>query len=274
MNIFRQVFYEQPGGGGGGGGSSGDPGGGGGQQQQQQAQPYRPQGLPDNYFGGSDKETIDKMWPALSGFMRANSERGSVPEKPDLYKFDLSEKAKPIVQIGAEDKLMPKIAQLAQKHKFTDKQYAGFMGEFFDTVVDMGLIPPPIDPNAMYMDLGKGKGTTEAEIKQAGTQRLNQAQAWINGLGEQQGFDKEMRDELALFTTSATGVKVLEALMKGDVKRSVSAGGGPGGNEGITAEQVRARQADPRNIRGSDKYDQAFAEETIKLYKQVYGSNP
>src|SRR5262245_54350397 len=60
---------------------------------------FRPDGLPDNFYGGTDKETVEKMWPALRGFMKDKSERGTVPQKFEDYNFTLSEKAQPFIQM-------------------------------------------------------------------------------------------------------------------------------------------------------------------------------
>jgi hypothetical protein len=274
--LLPPFFLAPEGGGGGGGGDGGKPGGEGGGGDGG-AQGYRPSGLTDEFFGGDDKSTIDKLWGGLQqantrieGFRTEVATRGTVPDKLDAYNFTLSEKAKPVIQIGDDDKLIAGVRQLAQKHKMPDKMFNGFMSEFFDQVVDLNLIEKPVDPNDIYKELGKGRGN-DAEQITAGTQRLNQAQTFISAFTEKDGFTQPMKDELSLLTTSAAGVAVVEKLMSMGLKPSINPGGGDGGGAGgVTKEALQARQADPRNDRNSAKYDPAFAAETMKQYKQFY----
>lgn len=274
--FFPPFFLAPDGGGGGDGGKGGGGDGGKGGGGDGGVSAYRPQGLTDEFFGSDDKGTIDKLWGGLQaantrieGFRTDMASRGTVPDKLDAYAFTLSEKAKPLISIGDDDKLMAGVRQLAQKHKMPDKMFNGFMSEFFDQVVDLGLIEKPVDPNDVYKELGKGKGN-DAEVITAGTQRLNAAQTFINSFGDKDGFTQPMKDELSLLTTSPAGVAVVEKLMSMGFKPSVSTGGGGGGDGGLTKETLQARQADPRNDRSSAKYDPAFAEETLKQYKRFF----
>lgn len=281
--ILSPAFFLAPDGAGGGGGAGGAGAGGAGGDGQGGAGGaggaggYRPQGLTDDFFGGDDKGTIDKLWGGLQqekgrveGFRRDLAERGVVPEKLEAYAFNLSDKAKPVIQIGDDDKLLHATRELAQKHKMPDKMYSGFMSELFDKIADLGIIEKPVDPNDIYKELGKGKGN-DAEQVTAGTQRLNQAQTYINAFSEKDGFTQPMKDELSLLTTSAAGVQVIEKIMSMGIKPSTSTGGGDSGAGGaITKETLQQRQADPRNDRNSAKYDPAFAEETKNQYKKMY----
>jgi hypothetical protein len=44
------------------------------------------------------------------------------------------------------------------------------------------------------------------------------------------------------------------------------------GGQGATKDDLMARRSDPRNDRNSEKYDPAYAAETIELYKKLHGA--
>ncbi len=266
-------------GGGSGGGEGGDAGGGEGGKPAgdppaggagDPPAPYRPEGLSDDLFGETDTATIDNLHNRVNGLRQELGARGQVPKEPGDYKFELSEKAAPFVEMGNDDPTMGTIRELAQQHGLTDKQFQ-FFPDLVDKMVDAGVIERPVDPDAIMSELAPSdfKGTAE-EMKAEGAKRMTAAQLWIDTFDDKAGFDQPMRDELAMLTTTPAGVQVLEKFMKSGIQESVLPGGD--GKGGVTATDIDARIADPRNDFNDPKYDEAFAKETREMGKRLHGN--
>lgn len=235
-----------------------------------QADTYKPQGLPEHLVGQSDRETIDRLNNAYKGARDELAKGKPVIPNAGEYQFNWSDSVKAHGGIAADDEAVQAFAAIAHEHGYTQQQIDA-IPKFFDKLVEKGVIEPPFDSAKLLTDLAPAgyKGTPE-EKQAKGGERLASAEAWIKQLDPQtHGFDDAMKQELRLLTTSGPGVKVIEALMKSGMNPSVSPGGGTTA-PAITKADLDARVADKRNDAMNEKFDPAFADETRRLFRQLY----
>lgn len=290
MNIFellRLLPLRAPEGGGGGGGDGGAGGGGGngdggagsggngdggaGGGGGNEPSPYRPDGLPEHLAGASDKETIDRLHDAYSGARRELSTRGVPPENVEEYTLDLAGTPAEHLAIGADDPALTSFRGLAKEFGLTKEQF-GIVPKFLAQAVESGLIDKPMSPQELAASLAPAdfRGDDAARIA-AGEERQRQAGAFATLFAANHKLDDAARLELQSLTYSPAGLAVLEAMNKAGMQTSVQTGGA--GASGVpSADDLRRRQADPRNDRTSPKYDPNFAKQTRELYKQVHGN--
>ena len=234
--------------------------------------PYRPEGLPDHLFAQNDKGTIDNLWKAAQGYRQRDSERGAIPEKPDGYAYQPSEKLTPYAKAFEGDGFFKAIKEDALAAGLGDKQFGGFINRVLERMIDGQMLEPPYDEAA-----------ERAAMLPAAMQNLPPEQ-------QKTEIDKITRDNIAfveamkargLNADAATSFiselgdrghfNVVLSFLRGQIGAGVQPGGGgqPGGQ--LTQSQLADRQADPRNKPGNQKYDRAFHEETIRLYQQNIG---
>lgn len=238
------------------------------------AQPatYKPEGLPDHLLGQDDKGTIDKLSQAYKGARDELAKGKPAIPASNEYQWNWSDKVKGLGGIAADDPALVAFAGIAHEHEFTQKQIDA-IPKLFDQLADKGLIEKPFDAAELLTSLAptEFKGSAE-QIQAKGGERLQAVEGWIKQLDPKaHGFDDDMKQELRLLTTSVAGVRVVENLMKSGMNVSVSPGGGGGAQPVVTKAALDARVADPRNdSTRHDKFDPAFAEETRRMFKQLY----
>jgi hypothetical protein len=235
----------------------------------QGAQLHKPDGIPDHVLGQSDQETIDKLFTAYKGARDELAKGKPAIPKAGEYKFEWSDAVKGAGGIASDDEAVKAFAEIANEHGYTQQQIDA-IPKFFDKLVEKGVIEKPFDSARMLEDLAPAEFRGTPEQRQAkGGERLNQAEAFIGQLTAEQGFSDAMKQELRLLTTSVEGVRVVEAFMRSGMNASVSAGAG-GRQTAVTKADLQARTADPRNDAFGSKFDPDFAEETRKMFKQLY----
>jgi hypothetical protein len=234
--------------------------------------PYRPDGLPDHLFGKSDKETIDKLNATVTGFRTKQSEAGVVPEKPDAYTIDASDKLKPYITNFDKDPVFAKAREIAHKAGMTDKTFKSFLGPLLENLVDGGLVAAPIDANAMLRSLAPAAlaNATDAEKQTAGARRVQDNIAWADGAKANQALPEDIASFLAASAADNPAANKLIEWLRGSNGEQIPAMGG-GGNSGMNEAQMTARVNDDRNNPSSPKYDKAFAAETDTLSKKHWG---
>ncbi|MER8380707.1 hypothetical protein [Mesorhizobium sp. M1399] len=260
------------GGAGGGGADKGGAGGAGdikiGGADGAQLSLYKPEGIADHLLGQDDKGTIDKLMGAYKGARDEIAKGKPTPVKAGDYKFEWSDKVKG--SIPADDPAVKAFAEIAEQAGFGQDQMAA-IPKFFDLAVDKGWIEKPFDSAGLLTSLAPAefKGTPE-EKQTRGGERLTTAENWIKQL-DSKVIDDKMKGELRLLTTSLDGVRLVEQFMKSGMNSSFNPGGGGGGQQSVTKEALDARVADPRNdSTRHDKYNEDFAAETRRLFKQMY----
>lgn len=233
----------------------------------QQGDVYKPQGLAEHLIGQSNNETIDRLQKAYDG-ARAELAKGkpAIPAAGE-YKFEWPDAMKG--SVAADDQAVAAFSEIAHKRGFTQDQIAA-IPEFFALASEKGWIEKPFDSGALLESLAPDgyQGTAEQK-QQRGSARVLATENWIKQLDPTHGFDDAMKMELRLLTTSRDGVRAIETLMKGGVVNSVAAGGGHQ-PAAVTKQTLDARVADPRNDTTKHDYDPAYAEETRKMFRQLY----
>ena len=239
------------------------------QAQAGAGQPYYPDKLPEHLRGASDRETLDKVFGAYSGFRDEQAKRGAVPKTADEYKLELSPEAKATFGDPASDPRAKIFKSLAHKHGLTDKQAAGVFAEFHAEMIGQNLVPK-FDPAAEIEKLAAGKAGLNAEQKrQEAASRWKGAVDWADGLVAQKTLSKEQATLIKAVAETADGVMLIEAL-RGLSREHGLQTGGAGTQTALTKADLDRRTADPRNSPFAAGYDPAFRAETDRLYQQFY----
>lgn len=234
--------------------------------------PYRPDGLPDHLFGGNDRETIDKLHKAVSGFRTQQGEAGAVPENPEGYSFDASDKLKPYVGNFDKDPVYGAVRGIAHKIGMPDKMFKAFVPAILEHFVDGELVAAPIDPKQILRDMSPANlaNASDADREAAGARRVQDNVAWIDGAKANGTMPEGVAD---FFAASAAGDPRAHAAiewLRGSKSEPAPAMGGAVAS-GVSEADLKARLADPRGQVGAEKYDPAFARETDEMYKKYYG---
>jgi hypothetical protein len=232
---------------------------------------YRPEGLPDHLFGSNDRETLDKVFGAYKGARQSIGEAGSVPEKPEGYGFDASDKLKPYVENFDKDPVYGAVRGIAHKVGMSDKMFRAFLPAVLEHFVDGELVAAPADPKAMLRDMAPATMTsgTDAEREAAGARRVQDNIAWVDGAKANKTMPEGVAD---FFAASAAGDPRAHAAiewLRGTGGEPMPAMGGAAGG-GTSEADLKARISDPRGKVGGPEYDAAFAAETDRLYRETY----
>lgn len=233
--------------------------------------PYRPEGLPDHLLGKDDKDTVDKLFKAFDGFRRSTADQGTVPEKPDGYTFDASDKLKPYVGNFDKDPIFAKAREIAKEIGMTDKVFRGFVPRILEHFIDGGLVDAPVDPKAMLRELAPAalKEATDAEKEAAGGRIVQDNIAWVDQMKADKTMPEDAASYLAAQAADASGAHALINWLRGarEERRPALNHRAPAG--GVTKAELDARVADPRNDPNDVKFDRRFAEETREMFKRA-----
>lgn len=268
LSRLRPVFEGEGSGGGGGGGS------GGGAWS-------APQGLPSEFAGTNADETLGKL---LGGYNDLNTRFGGMREKlskmpaapasADLYTFAPDEKLAPYVGDISKSPAFGHARAAALKHGLSQDQFAGFIADVYTPMVDQGILARPFDP------AGELKGfQTATGLDAKGTQEaLVAAETFAKGLtGQLKDVPESLKNDvnamLVAMTDTAAGNVLLRALSGRLAENGIRITGEGGGVGGLTAEDLKKLDADPRiDPRNRDKTDpnQRYDEELRKRYDAAY----
>lgn len=233
---------------------------------------HRPDGLPDHLLGGSDRETIDKLFGAFDGFRRAQSEIGAVPKEPSAYKLEPSDKLKPYVANLEQDGLFSGVREDALKAGITDKQFNKFLGPVLERMMELpGFAGIDYQKELANLTPPEAKSLDEAGRKAAVNKRIETNLAWIEGARAQNMMPKEIADTLITrLGDDARGHQAIE-WMRAQGRERGPALDGKGAGAVASDADLKARNIDPRNNPNSPTFDRAFAAETDRLFQQRYG---
>lgn len=230
---------------------------------------YRPEGVADNLVGKSDRETMDNLAKALTGYRTRDSERGAVPKDAAGYTFELTDKLKSAIPRGlAEDPVFKAAADSAHKAGLSTKEFQAVIIPALEKMAEL-TAGEAWSPDAEFKKLA-GENAGPDQIK-AVQQRFVEASGWIEGFVAHHTLADGARLELQQLLSSADGLLVLEAIRKSgsDGIRLPNAGLGQGTR--LSAADLQKRQSDPRNDATGPKYDPAFRAETDRLYREFHG---
>lgn len=224
------------------------------------AKGYVPEGLPEDLRGGSDKETIDKLFGKLNGMPKA-------PDKADGYEFKPGKEIAGLID-PKSDKVLPIFREVAKAHNLSNDAFNGVINDLYAGMMKAGLVKPPVDMASEFVKLG-GQGDPATQ-KQNGMARVLQLADQLQGMATRELITPEMAEALIGGATNAAGVLALERLLSrwGETSGGPTSGGQPG-SQGVTRADVESRFADERYQWGSKKFSQAFKDETDRLWEQV-----
>lgn len=251
----------------------------GGQNNGQGAQPYRPEGLPDHLVGKDERETIDKLYGAVKGFREQQGDRGAVPKTPNDYKLEASDKLKPYVANFDKDPVFTATRDIFHKAGITDKQFNAVVGPWLEKLIEGGLVDAPVDAKAQLRSLAPAafEKSDDATKEAEATKRMNNNLAWVD-VAKAQGLwpaGPDGKSEIADFFAAALTAdprahKAVEWLRGQNAEPRPALNGGQNVG-GVSQQDVLNRQNDPRNDPRNSKYEKAFAVETDRLSKMVFG---
>jgi hypothetical protein len=287
---------ENEGGGGGGGtpppagttGGEGDQSAAGGTPPPSEppAGPYRPQGLPDTMFGESDRDTMDKMATALTGYRTRDSERG-IPENADAYQtFDLDqvdEAVRPQLEALSSDPLFKAVANVALEERLPVAAMQKIVTTLYSEAAKAGIFEPFLDVAAERQALipTEAQNLPKADQDRAIDARMQANEDFVKLLS-QPGADgkpqinKEVGEHVMLMLMdSAKGNQFLEffrAQMTGADKPQPLGGGLGSGGGGESRDALRAEMAKPEMQPNHPKFNRAAYDALDDKYKKTFGS--
>ncbi len=230
---------------------------------------YYPDKLPDHLRGTNDRETIDKLFANASGLREELSKRGSVPDKPDAYKLELSPDLQKVFGDPTKDKGTQIFRSLASKHKLTAEQASGLYADWHGEVVSAGIVKPmDVMGEARKLVGASANGQTEVQLKEAAGARWNEANAWIDRLVSSKTLSADQALIGRALLESADGIMFLESL-KG---MNLQAGPQPGGQEAasITKDDLDRMNNDPRTNPHDPRFDPAYEKKVSNMFQQFY----
>ncbi|MBE2191872.1 MAG: hypothetical protein IAE63_06805 [Alphaproteobacteria bacterium] len=233
--------------------------------------PYRPEGLPDHLYGESEKDIIDKLFKGYKGARDELSKSGKsqVPEKADDYKLDLPEDlAKSVLRPGEDgkDPMFEAMRLAAHKHGIPADKALAWVSDFYTAAAELS--------NAQ----GDGQSDADFDYKKLGGADkakpiVDGVVAAMNGLLSRGVLEQSDVDELYLYTLHSEGVTALRKLIEATGDKIIPAKSESGGDGKTVNEAVlKQRVSDPRYRHGSKDFDQAFYDETTKMFEEFYGT--
>lgn len=226
--------------------------------------PARPENVPEQFWdaekGAVKQDAILKSWQDTRNELKAakSAKGGAAPEKPDGYKFTMpaGSDGKPVpVEIGENDPAMSLAKVAAHKANLTQEQYDIFMQTFVSGAAQH--MPPPVDLEAEKAKLGPNADAV-----------MTTTIAWVDGFVTTGTLSKDERDELVFMGSTALGIRALNKIRESTGEKQIPLEGAV--QEGLPSKaELYARVGDPRY-----QSDDAFRQETDKLFEKVYGTQP
>ncbi|GGE79120.1 hypothetical protein H1W37_19460 [Stappia taiwanensis] len=245
---------------------------------------YRPDGLPDHMLGQSDRETIDKMAKALSGYRQKDTDRG-VPADPAAYSTfgdDVPEALAPHIKGLSDDTAFQRVAKIAHERGIPVGDFQSLTTELYAVAQEMGVLEPFLDVDAEREALTpeNARDLSPAEQQQARERRMQENESFLDQLasreaGREGGVSKEVFDYVKTeLGDSAKGhmfIEYVRRLAGGDTSTGPFGGGANGGGADPRAELAR-KAALPENTPGNPKFDRASYDQLQKEYERVVGN--
>lgn len=237
--------------------------------------PYRPDGLADSYHGKDDRETIDKLFKAVDGYRKRDSEKG-VPDDIAAYREfgDLDEKVKPYFDTLEGDGLFDDVASKAKELGISKSQLHGLLSVYMGGAAEMGLLEPAIDVTAERKALLPENAASMPQQQQdaAVERRINDAHGWVESMVAR-GLDKDSADHMTMMLgDSAKGIKAIEffkAQLGGAGQPQPTNGDGAGKGGGDARAELARRAALPENDPTSPKFSKASYEQLNADYQRT-----
>ncbi|NDV87044.1 hypothetical protein GTW51_10055 [Aurantimonas aggregata] len=237
--------------------------------------PYRPEGLADSYHGKDDRETIDKLFKAVDGYRKRDSDNG-VPDDIAAYREfgEVDEKLKPYFDTLEGDGLFDDIANKAKELGISKGKLHGLLGVYMEKASEMGVLEAPIDVAAERKALLPDNAASMPQQQQdaAVERRINDAHGWVESMVAR-GLDKESADHMTMMLgDSAKGIKAIEFFkgqLGGDGNAQPTNGGSNGGGGNDARTELARRSALPENDPASPKFNKASFDQLNADYQKT-----
>lgn len=240
------------------------------------AGPYRPEGLADSYHGKDDRETIDKLFKAVDGYRKRDSDKG-VPDDIAAYREfgEVDDKVKPYFDTLEGDGLFDDVASKAKELRISKSQLHGLLETYMGGAAEMGLLEPALDVAAERQALLPENAASMPKQAQdaAVERRINEAQGWVESMVAR-GLDKESADHMTMMLgDTAKGIKAIE-FFKGQIggggqAQPTNGDGGQGGSGGDARTDLSRRSALPENTPGNPKFDRKSYDQLNADYQKT-----
>lgn len=233
---------------------------------------YRPEGLPDQFHGANDRETIDKMFGALKGYREKQATAEPPPKTVDEYKFEWSDTVKGYVDTleKVKDPLFQGVKEDLLAAGIPSAQANKLMNGLLGRLLTMDVLEKPIDIEAEKVRLAppEARNLSPQERDKAAQVRIGNNVAFVNQLVAEK-FNPDAAKAIAAELAAFPELNDLVEFM-----RQSSGGPALGGQPtpAVTRADLDKRIADPRNEVGNPQYSASFARETERLYKVFHGA--
>ena len=246
-------------------------------------QPYRPQGLPDTMFGKDDRETMDKMANALTGYRQRDS---AAPDKIEAYSnFEvdkLPEAIRPHIEAATKDPFFGVAAKIALAHKVPVPVLQEITAGIYAHAAETGLLEAAIDPVAERAALlpEAAKSLPKAQQDAAIEARITENENFIKLLmkpgedGRSKLDPKVGENALLMLMDTAQGNQFLEFVrgqMTGADRAQPFGGQGDLPAASGARDAVRAQLAAPEMNPQHPKFDRAKHDDLDRQYQKLIG---
>lgn len=233
--------------------------------------PRFPDGLPDHLKGTNEGETLSKVWAAYSGAREEIAKRGAPPKDASEYAIEFDDDLKAVFGDPSTSAELKIFKTVAHRHGLTKEQVAGLARDYHAGLLSEKIVTP-IDymkeARAIVGDAARGR--TEEQIKQEAGKIWTDTAGWVDGLVGSKAVSKEGGERLKGLLETADGIAAVRALRQMTLESAINPGAGQGAPGGISKDDLVKRQADPRNQPFSGKFEQAFYDETNRLFQGFY----
>lgn len=272
LTSYRPYLAADDGGGGGDPGG-GDPGGGGDKPDDggSPAQPYVPDGLPDNWRGDNDQATIDALFGVAKGYRDAEAKKPGVLKSVDDISFEPSEAIAPYIH-DQSDPVLTAYKAAAVKHGLNADQFAGVINETLGTLVTDGLIAEPFDPQKELSSLGEALGLDRTGIARVTKDMASFADGLAGQLeGVPEKYQDAVKERLAELADDHVGIMALKALQERLQKGGIRIEGDAVQQGDMSEADLRALDRDDRIDPNSTKYDAELRKKYDEAYQRRFG---
>lgn len=194
-----------------------------------------------------------------------------MPKQGELYKIEFGDKMKPFVQNLDKDPVWKAVHDIAREAEISSGQLNKFLPKLMEKMVEGGLVEAPVDAQAQLRSLAPaGNYANDQEKDTAAAKRMSNNTAWVDQSKAQGVMPADVADFFAAGAASDPRAHKAIEWLRGaahEPRPAMEAGKAAGG---LTAEQLKARNIDPRNNPQSQQYDEAFAAETQRLFQLTY----
>lgn len=217
--------------------------------------------LPEQFQDDTPEGALAK---AIDGWKGARDKmRQGVPEKIEDYgEIALSDAAKAAFgEIKADDPVLAAAKTAALEAGMTKAAWEGFVPKMMDLMVEGGLAPDTLDPDAEIKALGGADRATE---------RRTGLNTWLTGLQGQNRISEAAVKEAQLVMTTAAGVELLEFMRKSGQETGVDFDGEATSGGRIDEKKLTEMRKDPRYRTDSPKHDPAYRKEVDALSAEFH----